>query len=232
MTQPTRVVLRSTVLHRGAAWVLHPVVILLQHFRIDPNWVTGFSVVFALGVGKALWDGSWWTAALFLAANGICDVVDGELARSLDALGSRKMHLKQMGYILDGLTDRVADLFIFAGLIMRTVRMYPADTLEERTLIFGLVIALGSHIISSYLRATLEKHGHTLRKQQRPLTRAGFHVAVATVCLCTRYVQYDELEVFYWTNLSTVCALTVFVLVKRMIEAYGIFSAMDRTPDK
>ena len=206
---------------------MHPVVTVLERLRIDPNWVTGFSAVFALGVGYALWMGSWWAAVLLLAANGICDVVDGELARLLDASGSRKMYLKQMGYILDGLIDRIADLFIFTGLIMRTIRMYPADGFEERVLVFGLVIALGSHIISSYLRATLEKHGHTFKKQQRPLTRAGFHVAVIVVCLCTRYVQYDELTVFFWVSLFTVCALTVYVLVKRMIEAYKIFSALD-----
>ena len=91
MTQSTKVVLRSTVLHRGAAWILHPVVTVLERLRIDPNWVTGFSAVFALGVGYALWMGSWWAAVLLLAANGICDVVDGELARLLDAPRSRKI---------------------------------------------------------------------------------------------------------------------------------------------
>ncbi len=227
MEQPAKLFLRSTVLHRAAARLLYPIVVTLKFFRVDPNWVTGFSVIFALGVGKALWEGSWWAAVLLLVGNGVCDVIDGELARSLDASGSRKPYLKEMGYILDGLTDRLADLFIFTGLIMRTIHMYPSDSFEERVLVLGLVLALGSHIISSYLRATLEKNGRTFRKQQRPLTRAGFHVAVIAVCLCVRYLPYDELVVFFWANLLTVCALTIYVLIKRMIEAYKIFSALD-----
>lgn len=226
MAGPEPGVLSSTSLHKASAKLLRPIVSFFAWLHIDPNWITGSSVVFASATGYALWQGKWWPAVLLLLANGVCDVVDGELARRLDAAGDRKFHLKEMGYILDGLTDRIADLLIFVGLIMRAVHLYSGDGIQERVLIFGLVLALGSHMISSYLRASLEKRGHYFPKKRRPLTRAGFHLAVIVVCMSTRYFPLPEPTVFFWTNLLIVCALTVGVLTVRIVAAYRIFSAL------
>lgn len=218
--------LEDTGVHKLFAKIVGPLVKPLERKNVDPNWVTGASVVFAFLAAYCLSRGMWWQAIVLIACNGLCDVSDGELARKLG--DRRKFYLKKMGDILDGFTDRIADVLLFTGLIDYVLREVLHADPKTEILILTLVIALGAHIVSSYLRTSLEKHGHPLG-EKRPLTRAGFHVCVILVCFGVWLLPIETDLVFYWGTISTVCLLTIGNLIKRMIAAYRIFRSLEST---
>ncbi|MFC1687364.1 CDP-alcohol phosphatidyltransferase family protein [Patescibacteria group bacterium] len=211
--------LKSTYFHLKGAKLVRPIVAILIWLHVDANWVTGASLIIAGLAGRALFHGEWWTAILYIGLNGLCDVTDGELAREQARRGERKFYLKEMGNVLDGLTDRFADLFFFWGLMRYTGTFMQSVNCDLfMCLNDWFILALGAHIISSYLRASIEKNGYKL-DEKRPLTRGGFHVGVILVCLLMGCIPNSDATVFYWSSLVAICLPTIFNLLKRIVKA-------------
>ncbi|MFA6909169.1 MAG: CDP-alcohol phosphatidyltransferase family protein [Patescibacteria group bacterium] len=241
---------KDTKLHKISARAVRPIIDILDHTGIDPNVITFGSLLFALGAGISLWRGWWLTAVLMLLCNGLSDVIDGELARRIK--DRRKRALKEMGGFLDGAIDRIADLCIFLGLIARAFDVY-----DDLLIVICIAAGIGMHPISSYFRQAIENMGHG-RDAKRPLTRAGFHVAIAITCLSVFMTEnlgniltfissffpwlkgvasfvtiltVDKSRfVFYWSTLTTVCLLTIFVGVFRFVNYVRMFLHLENKP--
>jgi CDP-diacylglycerol--glycerol-3-phosphate 3-phosphatidyltransferase len=121
-----------------------PVAKKLVRMGATPNWLTCFGLAGVLvGVGLVLVGWSF-VGALVMAAATILDGLDGAVARlrgSESALGS----------FLDSVSDRVADAAIFSA---------AAWLVRADPVLFGVaMVALGTALITSYIRAKAEALG-------------------------------------------------------------------------
>lgn len=115
---------------------------------ITPNAVTYTSLLLAIGSGVAAAVAAFYTAAILLLISGICDVLDGELAR-ISGRSSR------FGALLDSTIDRISDGAPLIGLLFFYTRYG-----SLATTIVGLAI-LSAYTVS-YVRARAEALGAKL----------------------------------------------------------------------
>jgi len=119
---------------------------LIHSLGFTPNKVSGIGVVFAVLSAVSYWQ--WKTqhallllAPLFLLASGVCDALDGVLARRF---GEATM----FGGFLDSLLDRYADALIFVGIILGGLC----------NIYWGFLAIVGTLLVS-YCRARAETVG-------------------------------------------------------------------------
>ena len=114
---------------------------------VSPNALTYMSLVIAAlaGVGTGL--GYFAGAALLLALSGVCDILDGAVARASGRATA-------FGALLDSTADRLADAFPLLGLIV-----YYADSHAAVAL---AAFAMLSSFAVSYVRARAEALGAKL----------------------------------------------------------------------
>jgi len=89
--------------------VLDPVVTGLAAAGVHPNHLTVLGFVLSLAAGLSFALGSFRLAALITIASGLCDILDGQLAR-------RTGTISRFGAFFDSTLDRVADAFVLMGI--------------------------------------------------------------------------------------------------------------------
>jgi phosphatidylglycerophosphate synthase len=105
-----------------------------------------------IGAGSLFWGGVW------TLVSGVCDVLDGGLARQRD-------RQTQFGAFIDSTFDRVSELLTYSAiLIFFSTRGYP------RVLLVVICAAMGASFLVSYARARIEGLGHacTVGLLERP----------------------------------------------------------------
>jgi len=124
---------------------IEPIARLLVKLRIHPHVVTTAGLLISLIAANFYRLGLFILAGLFLALAGICDVLDGCLARESDKVS-------KYGALIDSTIDRYSEVFIFLGL----VAYY-----RERSsyLVFVIILAIAGSMIVSYTRARAEGLG-------------------------------------------------------------------------
>jgi CDP-diacylglycerol--glycerol-3-phosphate 3-phosphatidyltransferase len=125
--------------------IVHRVLPFLARLRIRPDTVTLLGVAFSVGTAVAFALGQPVVAAFALGFAGICDLIDGVVAR---AQGSTSM----AGAFLDSSMDRLSDLLILGGIAFG---MAAANDLGGVALVLW---ALGGTVMTSYTRARAERH--------------------------------------------------------------------------
>jgi len=109
--------------------------------NLTPNHLTLSGALAALISGMLIWQHFFIAAFFFMAASGICDMLDGATARF-----TRKS--SPFGTVIDRISDRYAEFFIAAGCIA-SGRVHPVWVLFT---LFGALMA-------SYVRACAESAG-------------------------------------------------------------------------
>ena len=89
--------------------VLDPVVGGLASSGITANHLTVAGLVLSVGAGIAFYVGASQVAALILVAAGLCDILDGQLAR-------RTGGETRFGAFLDSTLDRIAEAAVLTGI--------------------------------------------------------------------------------------------------------------------
>lgn len=205
-----------TKFHLFFAWLLRWPVRLLVFLKIDPNWITALSVGCAIYAAYAIFHGWWWYAILGILLDGFCDMSDGEVARRMP---NRRTALKQWGELLDPVTDRIKDAFLFIGIIG-----YSLPPKYNGWFCLLLAFSMSSHTISSYIRTKVESMQARLQAD-KPLTRATFHVTVIAVCLCQALSwPSSEQSFFLWSTVVLVCAPTIYMFMRRLQMSYHVFN--------
>lgn len=153
---------------RAAHAVLDPFVALLAGIGVRPDHVTVFGLFLSLAAAIAFFEGGFRLAALILVLSGVCDILDGQLAR-------RRGHASRFGAFLDSTLDRIADGLVLAGLAgfymvhlldlvidPRQAVMEISRGLEPRTwavVSLTAIVALVGSFMVSYTRARAEGLG-------------------------------------------------------------------------
>ena len=133
----------SQTIERGVLATKRAVTAVIAALRIHPNLLTVAALV---PTGIAAWkmaQGELTTAAWWIILAGFFDVMDGAVARALD-------RMTPFGAVLDSVTDRLSDIFIYVGAVAYFHRL--GAPLYE----FLSGLALGGALMVSYTRARAE----------------------------------------------------------------------------
>ena len=96
-------------LRRGAHAILFPIVAWLGRAGVQPDHLTIAGCVVSAAAALAFFEGGFRLGAGLLCLSGVCDILDGELAR---ARGASSV----FGAFLDSTLDRLADALVLAGI--------------------------------------------------------------------------------------------------------------------
>jgi phosphatidylglycerophosphate synthase len=108
---------------------------------LTPNVLTGISLLCSVAAGLLLWKNNFLLGSLMILLTSFADMLDGATARAGN-IGTT------YGGILDHVSDRYAEFFILAGIL-----------LSQRVHAGWALFALFGMIIASYTRAAAESIG-------------------------------------------------------------------------
>jgi CDP-diacylglycerol--glycerol-3-phosphate 3-phosphatidyltransferase len=148
--------------------VLDPVVNLLMRIGFTANGLTLIGVALSAAAGFAFFDGHSRLAALLLAVSGLCDILDGQVARKSGGE-------TRFGAFFDSTLDRLSEALVLIGILgfclrnLSRLALDPALVLEqvEKGLdpmtwaVVGVtsMLALTGSFLVSYTRARAEGLG-------------------------------------------------------------------------
>jgi CDP-diacylglycerol--glycerol-3-phosphate 3-phosphatidyltransferase len=133
----------------SARRVLDPVVNFLASMHVSPMLVSAFGVILSLWGAVVVARGSLLGGGIFLLLAGVCDVLDGDLARRLG-------RASQFGAFIDSLLDRVSEFAYYGGILMYVFR----DRNDVPTYVPVVILtALMGSVLTSYARARAEGLG-------------------------------------------------------------------------
>jgi phosphatidylglycerophosphate synthase len=121
---------------------------LLARLGVSPDAVTLAGLLVAGACGLALARGQWMLGFVLLIASGLCDLLDGAVARASARTESK------MGAALDSTVDRYAESLVLGGILIDAVRRGANDWL-----LWIWVLALTGSFLTSYVRARAEGLG-------------------------------------------------------------------------
>src|SRR5438270_11291466 len=134
-----------------------PVGRTLFRLRLRPNHLTMIGMVISLVSAAAFITGRLRTAGLLLVAAGLCDMLDGSLARVSGQVTA-------FGAFLDSVIDRYSDIAVMLGIVVLYARMP-----NPRGALLAMAGLAGS-VMVSYTKARAESIGVecTVGMMERP----------------------------------------------------------------
>jgi CDP-diacylglycerol--glycerol-3-phosphate 3-phosphatidyltransferase len=133
----------SQKIGQGAQVILRGIISALIYLRVRPNHLTFLGFLMSIVVAYVFAMGRFRLAGVLLIVAGLFDMVDGMVARRLNAES-------EFGAFFDSIMDRYSDLIMYLGLIIYYGR---ADRINYVVLV-GIVM-MGS-VLTSYARARAE----------------------------------------------------------------------------
>lgn len=179
--------------------LIDPFIELIVKLNVHPNHFTilGLFISFIGAIFYAKMDIR--LGGLFILLGGICDVIDGKVARKT-GLSSK------FGALLDSSLDRYAELFMFLGTAIYFV------TKDHPYTSIMVVLALGGSMMVSYVRARAEGLGFDCKVgiMQRPerIVYIGFSSLIHPLAL----------EIVIWM----IAILANFTAIQRMYHVWSL----------
>jgi len=144
--------------------LLSPVVKSALKLNLSPNAITLIGLIITLLASYFYAKGYFRIAGLILLLAGLCDAIDGEVARKANKVS-------KFGAFLDSTIDRFEEFFVFGGILFY-YSMVRQDILLS---IVVYLILLGS-IMISYMRARAEGIGFS--PTSGPMDRPGRYIYI------------------------------------------------------
>ena len=175
--------------------LFNPLVSVAERLRISPNMLTMAGLVLSAVTGLIYWRGPFRLASLTLLLAGICDVLDGQVAR-------RGKRVTGFGAFLDSTLDRYAESLMWLGIFLRYSGIGAVSA--QLYAFFALV---GSLLVS-YTRARSGELGHETRLG--PMERPERMVLIIIGTLFGA-------EIFIWFTLA-LAVMTNLTVVARIVQ--------------
>lgn len=118
----------------------------LQKIGVSANALTTAGIATAIAAGWAIASGRLWLGFVLLVATGLCDLLDGPVAK---AAGSSSTQ----GAFYDSVADRLVDVLLLGG-----IAWHLNDT-EDSQVYFVAVAIMAVSLLISYQRAKAESLG-------------------------------------------------------------------------
>lgn len=139
---------KRSLQHSGRK-LLDPAVTFLASFGVSPMLVSCFGLALSAWGAVVIARGSLFGGGIFLLLAGLCDVIDGDLARRLN-------RATPFGAFIDSTLDRVSEFVLFGGVLMYVV-LRPNDYPLYEPIV--VLLALMGSVLTSYARARAEGLG-------------------------------------------------------------------------
>lgn len=128
--------------------MLGPVVGFLDALGVTPTAMTVFGLALSFVGAVFVVRGSMRIAGLILLASGLCDALDGSIAR-------RQGSTSTFGAFIDSTGDRISELLYFGAFII----YFHGEGSWGSFMIVMLLVALSGSLLTSYVRARAEGLG-------------------------------------------------------------------------
>jgi CDP-diacylglycerol--glycerol-3-phosphate 3-phosphatidyltransferase len=136
----------SEAIGAGGKRVIDAIVRGLARSRINPNALTFTGLLINIGCGVLYGYGRFFTAGLLMILANLCDMLDGQVARS-------RGRVTRFGAFFDSVIDRYSDVIVYVGIMV----FFARDTVAHSTLMVALTgLALVGSVMISYSRARAE----------------------------------------------------------------------------
>jgi CDP-diacylglycerol--glycerol-3-phosphate 3-phosphatidyltransferase len=138
----------------GFYFVVNPIGDFLEATRVHPHVVTVAGLVFSVVSGLLFWKGYFFSAGIIMVVSGVCDVLDGRLARNTS-------RMSPFGALFDSTIDRYSEIAVFLGI---------AAYFNALLIYLLAIVAITGSLLTSYVRARAEGLGIDCRigLMQRP----------------------------------------------------------------
>jgi CDP-diacylglycerol--glycerol-3-phosphate 3-phosphatidyltransferase len=120
--------------------IVNPLGEILENTKIHPHAVTIAGFLFSILSGFFFWIGMFVFGGVSLILSGVCDVLDGRIAR-------KTSQMTKFGALFDSTIDRYSEIAAFIGIMA-----YYHSTLVSLT----IVMAIAGSLLTSYVRARAE----------------------------------------------------------------------------
>lgn len=136
-------------LQNRARRVFQPVVGALAAIGVPPTIVSLIGLALSLYGASLVADGALALGGLLLLVAGVCDIIDGDLARQRGVTSP-------FGAFIDSTLDRVTEFAYFGGIILYVVNR-PGGFHDFELAV--VIVALAGSVLTSYARARAEGVG-------------------------------------------------------------------------
>ena len=187
-------------LQKGFFKLLIPLVNMLTKWKVHPNSLTLAGLVITAMAAAALFKGHLRTGGVLILLGGLCDSLDGNLARATDKA-------TRSGALLDSVIDRYSEFVMFLGIAAYFI------TMKNYFILIVTFIALCGSIMVSYTRARAEslgfesKAGMMQRAERIVCLGTGalihpiaFKVSVWLVAILANITALQRLRISYQQN--------------------------------
>jgi len=123
--------------------LINPIGDILEAAEIHPHVVTGTGLILSIISGIMFWKGHIFGGGIVLIISGVCDVLDGRLARKTNTHS-------RFGALLDSTVDRYSEIAVYMGLAA-FFRSAFIDAL--------IILTIAGSLLTSYVRARAEGLG-------------------------------------------------------------------------
>ncbi len=190
-----------------------PVAACLAGWGVRPNSMTAFGLVLAAGSGLAYGFGFLFWGGGLLALSGICDALDGLVAR-------RTGWEYKLGAFLDSTLDRVGEGVVALGLFSFFLQGRSSDSIQTGwfvAAVMSVAVFLLASLLVSYVKARAEALGAECRVglMQRPERLVGL-IVVSWLAAWPGL----GVEVFI-AGLALLALLTTHTVYQRMAHVCG-----------
>lgn len=131
-----------------------PICQVLSNLGISPNAISFAGLLLSMGAGLLYGGGLFFQGGLVLIVAGICDVLDGQMARQT---GKHSL----FGAFFDSAVDRFSEIFIFMGFAWHfsSNPASEAGAIPGSWVVLIVLLALSGSFMVSYTRARAEGLG-------------------------------------------------------------------------
>jgi len=129
----------------GFETVIEPIAKFLINLRVHPHVITISGLVISILAFNFFRQGYFFSAGVMVVLAGVCDVLDGRLARETN-------RMSKFGALMDSTIDRYSEVLLFLGL---AIFFYD----KHSHVIYPIIFAIAGSFMVSYTRARAEGLG-------------------------------------------------------------------------
>ena len=180
-----------------ANYLTQPIAQLSAKTPITPNIITWLGLLLAVAAAILIVTGELIAAGFMVLVAGLCDMLDGALARVTN-------RTTRFGAILDSVLDRVSEAVLLLGILV----LYARAQFFPGVILAG--IALSGSLLVSYVRARAEAAGLECE--------AGLFTRVERVIILALGLLLSQIDYALVTAIGVIALFSLLTTVQRLLH--------------
>lgn len=181
--------MKTFILREKTRWMFEFLAKPFIMLKMPPSWISFISLLMIFAACFALYEKSFYLAALFVLLNGVLDALDGVVARKTDKASA-------LGNLTDNVIDKLSDAVILAAFIV-------LGLVDLNLGLFALVMMFMANNVVVNIEAIFHiKVGQAISTR---FLRILFLVAL---------IPFQEFELMYWM----IAVLSTYTFFERLVK--------------